>query len=165
MLLTAQPSKIEFLREKFEKSRDFAREKTKLDAGSEANSAASFVFSRAKSRLFETFRVRTRFYEDGLAITVVITSCLFFHVIWAVVAYELGGSVGSGGPGASVSLRVRGSRSFRLNKSIAQKAKADHVGDLKFVESSAEDFNWDGLDWDILGDENLGGSCSSAACA
>ena len=74
VLLTAQPSKIEFLREKFEKSRDFAREKTKLDAGSEANSAASFVFSRAKSRHFETFRVRTRFYEDGPAITVVITS-------------------------------------------------------------------------------------------
>ena len=71
-LLTAQPSKIEFLREKFEKSRDFACEKTKRDVGSEANSTARFVFSQAKSRLFEIFQVRTRFYEAGPAITHVL---------------------------------------------------------------------------------------------
>ncbi len=58
LLLPAQPVKIEFLREIFEKSRGFASEKTKLDAGSdEANSAASFVFFTGKTRLFEKFRV------------------------------------------------------------------------------------------------------------
>ena len=113
MLLTAQPSKIEFLREKFEKSRDFAREKTKLDAGSEANSAASFVFSRAKTRRFETFRVRTRFYEDAAAITVVITSEPVFSLNMAVRG---GDSYGAGLGPATISVRVSSSLFFSKHR-------------------------------------------------
>jgi hypothetical protein len=76
--LPAQPVKIEFLRENIEKSRGFGSEKTKRDVGSEANSTARFVFSLPKTRLFEIFRVRMRFLQGGVAITMLLHRGRYF---------------------------------------------------------------------------------------
>jgi hypothetical protein len=77
--LPAQPVKIEFLREIFEKSRGFASVKTKLDAGSEANSAASFVFSLAKRDFARNFEYERDFFKAAPAITLLLHFDLFFH--------------------------------------------------------------------------------------
>jgi hypothetical protein len=78
LLLTAQPVKIEFLRENIEKSRGFGSEKTKLDARSEAI-RIEFCFFTAKTRLIEIFRVRMRFLQGGVAITMLLHRGRLFH--------------------------------------------------------------------------------------